>query len=111
MKIAIEHKQLHPRSICIIKLAPKDAVAAVAAVAALEVAEYSTPLPDSQPHYKAAVAVVAVVDGTDKELFEPQEPADTQVVVVVAVCAVIPTPLPGIEVHRLYAMYAAQHST
>jgi len=106
MKIAIEHKQLHPRSICIIKLAPKDAVAVAAALA---VAEYSTPLPDSQPHYKAAV-VVAVVDGTDKELFEPQEPADTQVVVVVAAYAVIPTPLPGIEVHRLYAMYAAQRN-
>ena len=76
-----------------IKMAPKDAVAVAAA--ALAVAEYSTPLPDSQPHYKAAV-VVAVVDGTDKELFELQEPADTQVVVVAAY-AVIPTLLPGIE--------------
>jgi hypothetical protein len=95
MKIAIEYKQLHPRSICMIKLAPKDAVAVAVAAAALAVAEYSTPLPDSQPHYKAAV-VVAVVDGTDKELFELQEPADTQVVVVAAY-AVIPTLLPGIE--------------
>jgi hypothetical protein len=52
-----------------------------------------------------------VFEDIDKELFELQEPVDKKAVVVAVVAhAVIPTPLPGIEVHKLCAMYAAQHS-
>jgi hypothetical protein len=88
MKIAIEYKQLHPRSMGTIKMAPKDAVA-VAALAA----EYNTPLPDSQPHYTAEGLVV---EDTGKELFElqGQRVVDRQALKF----AVIPTLLPGIEV-------------
>jgi len=55
-------------------------VVVVVVVVEQKAVEYSTPLPDSLLCYRAEGLVV--VENTDKELFELQEPVGKQVVVV-----------------------------